>query len=408
MTRSGIIAVGSGLLVLLLAIFLGQRLYGTDPVPVRAIVPTRADVDLTVITTGKVFPKNDFQARANFSGMVELVAVQLGDHVSPGQLLIKMKDPFARQRVIAAKAALQATEVTSQNVHQGGSQDELIGMAADRTRALQEQQSASGGLAAIKQLAERGAASQAEVAAATQRLDTANTILKTINARHEHRFSDADVASWTSRVADARESLEAQKATFANANITSPIGGTAYLVPIRAYDFVSAGADLLHIADLSQVEVRAYFDEPDIGKLHNGQSVTITWEGRPGEAWHGHISRSPLAAMASGSRNVGDCAIAVDDAKGGLLPNTNVTVTVSIDKHPNVLTIPRQSLHMEGNNAFVYRIDSGILRKTPVQVGLMNLTYAEILRGVGPDDRIAVTPGDNGDLKDHLRVSPTS
>lgn len=35
----------------------------------------------------------------------------------------------------------------------------------------------------------------------------------------------------------------------------------------------AAGTDLLHVADLSQIQVRANFEEPDMGKLHVGQAI---------------------------------------------------------------------------------------------------------------------------------------
>src|SRR5205085_1296678 len=82
------------------------------------------------------------------------------------------------------------------------------------------------------------------------------------------------------------------------------------------------------VADLNRIQVRAYFDEPEIGRLAVGQSVKIVWDAKPNQTWHGHISRAPSTVITYGTRNVGECIITVDDARGDLLPNTNVTVTV--------------------------------------------------------------------------------
>ena len=103
-----------------------------------------------------------------------------------------------------------------------------------------------------------------------------------------------------------------------------------------------------------------YFDEPEIGKLAKGQPVRIVWEAKPGKQWHGHILRVPTTIMSyQGTRNVGECISSVDDNDGDMIPNTNVTVTVTEAQRSNVLTIPREALHSEGGRDFVYRIVGG-------------------------------------------------
>src|SRR6185312_4108062 len=134
-----------------------------------------------------------------------------------------------------------------------------------------------------------------------------------------------------------------------------------YSVPVSAYDFVPAGEDLLDLADLNKIQVRAYFDEPEIGKLAVGQAVKIEWAAKPLQVWHGHISIAPTTVITYGTRNVGECLITVDDARGDLLPNTNVTVTVTTSQRFNVLSVPREALHTEGVSDFVYRVVDGKL-----------------------------------------------
>lgn len=395
----GIVFLGAAIIAIAVSVS-----YKADPTEVRVTSATYQDLDRSVSTIGKVVPVNEFQARANFSGMVEKVYVQLGEKVHPGQLLIKMKDPFASSRVLAATVALQSTQVGKQNVQQSGSQEDHIFFAGDRKHAELDQAAAANALATLKQLERSGAASEAEVFAGTQRLEAANATLQTVRERSTNRYSAKDIASWTSRVAQAKSSLDAEKISFANANITSPISGTVYLTPIFAYDFVSTGADLLHVADLNHLQIRAYFDEPDIGKLLVGQAVKITWDGKPDKSWHGHIQHAPLAAMVSGSRNVGECIIAIDDAKGDLMPNTNVSVAVSVQQRANVLTLPREALHTDGPANFVYRVVGTRLLRTPVDVGIVNLSRVEITRGLTPNDIIALHATDNTDLTENLKV----
>jgi HlyD family secretion protein len=169
---------------------------------------------------------------------------------------------------------------------------------------------------------------------------------------------------------------------------------------------VPGGDALLDLADLTRMHVRAYFDEPDIGKLAAGQPVTIVWDAKPHLTWHGHIEMAPTTIETSGTRHVGECLITIDDAKGDLLPNTNVTIKVIVSQLVNVLSIPREALHTQGLNDFVYRVVDGHLKQTPIQVGAngVTVTRVQIASGLNDGDVVAISAPSNVELKDGLEV----
>jgi HlyD family secretion protein len=127
------------------------------------------------------------------------------------------------------------------------------------------------------------------------------------------------------------------------------------------------------------------------------------WDAKPNQTWHGHISRAPSSVITYGTRNVGECLITVDDARGDLLPNTNVVVTVTTSQRFNVLSIPREALHTDGGD-FVYRVVSGKLVRTPIQVGVVNLTRVEIVSGLTDKDTVALNAANNRELCNGLPV----
>jgi len=398
-------AVLAGLVVV---IFIAGLSHRDDEVEVWVTSANYQNIDRLVTTNGTVSPTNEFQARAFWPGIVQKVYVELGDKVKPGQMLVSMKDPFAISRMATANAALQGARVGDENIRNGGSQEDLIGLKGDLAQAKIAQSNAAKSLAALQQLQARGAASTAEVDAAQQKLQTANTTLATLKDKSTERYRPSNVREADARVADAQATLDAAKNQFNNANISSPMAGTVYSVKVVNYDFVPVGADLIRVADLNNVEVRAYFDEPEIGKLAAGQPVEIVWDGKPGRTWHGHIKQAPIAATALGTRSVGECIIAVDDAKEDLLPNTNVTVTATIQRHANVLAIPRGALHADGAANYVYRIVDGKLRWTAVDVGIVNLDRAEITRGLAQNDVVVLNAVDDRELHDGTAVHPAS
>jgi HlyD family secretion protein len=372
---------------------------------VRAINPSYRDIRSEVASTGIVTPANDFPARANFTGLVEKVFVHVGEKVRPGQLLIRMKDQYAIPRLAAARAALDASEMNSDNVQQNGSQEDRIAFAADMSRAQEEQSQAAHALENMEQLQESGSVTQAEVDAATQRLDAANSSVEALQERQTHRYSALDIQSWKAKVNADRASLAAEKISYGNANITTPIAGTVYSLAVNPYDFVNAGTDLLHVADLSHIEVRAEFEEPDMAKISVGDPADVTWDGKPGRVWHGKLAAKPLAVVRSGERSVGKCILSLDDDHGDLPIDTNVSIAVITDEHRNVLTIPREALHSEDAAHFVFRLEGGRLVKTPVQTGLVNAMFAEIVKGLERKDVVALHSMDGEELSEGLRVA---
>lgn len=386
-----------------LAVF-GIRFVTRDVVEVRAAPVTHQNLVSTVPTNGRVEPIEPFQAHAQVPGVVEKIYVHVGDKVKKGDLLLRMQDADAVSRLATARASLSSAQASLQDLKQGGTQEERLSMEADLTRAQQQKDQAEKSLAALQQLQQKGAASSSEVAAAEQRLQTATASLKNIEQRRTNRYSSTDKSKVQAQVNDARAAVSAAQSTYSNANIRTPIDGTVYSIPVTDYDFVNAGEPLLDVADLKRIQVRAYFDEPEIGKLAVGQAVKILWDAKPDQVWHGHISRAPSTVITYGTRNVGECLITVDDAQEDLLPNTNVTVTVTVSQRFNVLSVPREALHTEGASDYVYRIVQGKLVRTPVQVGVLNLTRVEIRSGLSEKDVVALNATSNRDLSNGLAV----
>jgi HlyD family secretion protein len=396
----------SGIVLAVVALgFLAIRMFTRDIVEIRAAAATHQNLLSTVSTNGRVEPVEVFQAHAPGPGVIAKIYVEVGQKVKKGDLLVRMDDAEASSRLATARLALSNAEAAAHDMAQGGTQEERLAIAADLSHAQLQKQQAEKDLASLQQLQQKGAASAGEVASAEQRLQVARTTLDNVQQRQQNRFSPADKNKVQAQLNDARAAVAAAQTTLANVNMRSPIAGTVYSIPVSQYDFVQAGEDLMDVADLTRIQVRAYFDEPEIGKLGVGQAVKIVWEAKPSRTWHGHISRAPTTVITYGTRNVGEAIITVDDAQGDLLPNTNVTVTVTTSQRFNVLSIPREGLHTEGANYFVYRVVQGRLVRTPVGVGATNLTRAEITDGLTENDTIALNAtATSRDLSNGLAV----
>ena len=391
-------------LAVIVLLFVSIRAFTRDIVEVRVAAVNHQNLLSTVSTNGRVEPVEYYQAHAPAAGIVAKIYVEVGQKVKIGDPLVKMDDADAVAKLATAAAALSSAELNHKNIKQNGSQEERLALSVDLSRAEMRQRQAQTDLTALRQLQQKGAASLAEVASAEQRLQEATSALQSIQQRGTERYSAGDLMRAQAQLADAKAGVDAARSSYAAANIRSPQSGTVYSIPVSTYDFVPAGEDLLDVADLNRLLVRAYFDEPEIGKLAVGQAVKIVWDAKANQTWHGHISRAPSTVITYGTRNVGECIITVDDARGDLLPNTNVTVTVTTSQRFNVLSVPREAVHSEGGADYVFRVIGGKLVRTPVQVGVFNLTREEITGGLTEKDTVALNATSNRDLSNGLAV----
>jgi HlyD family secretion protein len=396
---------GSALILVGLAIY-AVRSLTRERISVKTAQVSYQDLVKSFSTNGKVEPTDDFQSHAQAAGQVQDIYVDIGDKVKTGQLLLKMDDKYALANLAHANSTLQAAELAASDIGHGGTQDERNTYAADTSRAKLQRQQDAASLGALQQLQQKGAASAGEVAAAQHRVLVDDTTLHNIELHSTQRYGQADQARAQAELADARAAVAAAQSSYASADIRTPVSGTVYYLPVAQYDYVSLGDDLVSVANLTRLRITAYFDEPDVGNLADGQPVTITWEAKPGMTWHGHIAQTPTTIISYLTRFVGECFITVDDANGVLEPSANVNVTVTTAQDLHVLEVPREALRFDGPNPYVFRIVNNRLVRTPVVLGIVNLTQVEIKHGLAEGDTVALNATTNRDLNNGLEVTP--
>jgi HlyD family secretion protein len=378
------------LIVLVAGVIYSVHMATRSRLPIRVVQVERGNVVSTISTNGIVEPQDNYEAHAPYPGLVKAVYVHEGDKVPAGKLLVAMDDTEARTHLATALAGLRAAQASYDAITKGGSQQERYTLAGDMNRTQADRDQAAQQLATLTKLASQGSASVNEVTAAQQRLDQANASLHLLDQRRQSPFSSADLDHVKAALADAQSAYDAAQKTLSEANVRAPFAGTVYSLPVAATEFVSAGDHLLQMADLTKVQVRAYFDEPEIGELAVGLPIKIVWDARPGRSWQGHISRVPSTVITYTTRHVGAAIVTVDNADGTLLPDTNVTVTVTVSSTSNILSIPREALHSNDGEDFVYLLVGEKLRRAPVKVGVNNLTSIQITSGLQEGQIVAV------------------
>ena len=177
-----------------------------------------------------------------------------------------------------------------------------------------------------------------------------------------------------------------------------------YALPVRQGVYVQAGELLLQEADLSRVLVRAFVDEPDVGRLAPGQKIEVTWDAVPARIWEGTLNAVPSVVKLRGTRNVGETTTIVQNPDFKLLPNVNVGVTIITAEHHHVLTAPREAVHIDDSRAYVFQILEEQLKRRNVETSVSNLTEVEIIKGLSENSIVAVGAMNGKPLRDGMPV----
>ena len=393
-----------GALLLTIAVFFFVRSLTRDRLLVHAAQAQRAPLLSTISTNGRVEPVVNFEVHSPMATTVKAVYAQPGDQVAAGKLLMTLDGVQALAREASAESGVKAAQAALQATIHNGTQQERQTAAADVARARLERNQARQDLAALTRLNSTGAASASEVAAARQRLATAEVNLNALDQNAGNRYSPDEVARARAALADAEANLTAARQVVGQTAVRAPVAGTVYSLDAVRSEYVEEGKLLLQVADLRHERVRAYFDEPEIGQLAVGQKIQIKWDAKPGRIWNGHIERTPVTVINLGTRSVGEVLVKIDDADSGLLPDTNVTVMVTISSQSNALSVPREALRSENGKPYVYKIVKDGLQKTFVTTGAINLTQAAILSGLEEGDQVATGTASGQPLQDGVPI----
>ena len=388
-TQTGRLWLWVGAAVVVVGVFFVARSMLRDKLPVREAQAIREPLVNTVSTNGHVEPEVNYQFYSPMTTTVKAVYAQAGDKVPAGKLLVQLDDSEARARVASAESGVKSAQANLDAAQHNGTQQERQATQADIAREQLELNQAQHDVAALTRLQSDGAASPGEVAAAEQRLETARAGLSASQQSAHSRYSADEVARAQAALTDAQAALYEAEHVESQTRIVAPIAGTVFSMDATPGEYAEQGKLLLQMADLTKERVRAYFDEPDLGRLAVGQKIVIEWDAKPGQEWHGFIERMPVTVVSYNTRTVGEVLVHIDEANSGLLPDTNVTVKVTISTQMDALSVPREALHPVNGRYFVYKVEGNHLLRTEVKTGTFNLTRETILSGLNEGDWVA-------------------
>ena len=386
--------------VVLLASFMSRD----DALPIRAAKVERSDIRSVISTNGKVEPVQNFESHAPIGTTVKKILVKEGEHVRKGQLLVQLNDSEARDQAARAMSQIRNADADVNAVKSGGTQEEVLTTDAELTKARADRDSAQRALDALQRLEQQGAASPGEVRNAKNQLANAETQVKLLEQKQHDRYSQPEVARVQSQKEAAEASYRAAQDILTQLDIRAPFDGVVYSLPVKQGAYVNPGDLVLQEADLSKVLVRAFVDEPDIGRLAGGDKVEVTWDALPGRIWTSAINTIPSAVKLRNTRTVGETTCVVDNSDFRLLPNINVGVTIVSAEHHAVLTVPREAIRLDNSTTYVYQVTNDELVRRDIQTSISNLTSVEVTAGLSDNAVVALNSTNSKPLRNRIAV----
>lgn len=386
------------------------KVSGRQPVAkISAVVPVRQNVVASISSNGKVEPISPFVMRAQLDTFVEKIHVVEGQNVKKGQPLLELNVRDAEAQLAQARAKLLRAQENLRVAKGGGQPADAAQASGALATAVAQRDRLQRTHDALLRLIDQHAATKDELAANDLELAKAQAEVTRLAAMKQQfdRSVTLDSTSAPLAVQQAQSEVAALEGKVRDGHITAPSDGTLYSLPVKTGDYVHLGDLLAEMANLRQVRVRAFIDEPEIGALAPNQPVRITWEALPNRVWVGKTETVPKQVVARGSRSVGELLCTVDNDKLELLPNINVNVRINSKETDNVLAVPRGAVEGEGSKRYVYVVKHGDLGKSKlerreIQVGIADSTNYEIISGLQPGEMVAL-PGDV-ELKDGMAV----
>jgi HlyD family secretion protein len=297
--KKPLITIAVVALLALIGILVRQVAFAREPAAYRLVAVSRGDIKATVSATGTLNAVTTVSVGTQVSGQVSELLVDFNDEVKKGQLLARIDPTLALQAVTDAQANVEKAQA----------------------QALQ----ASRDYWRNHELLDAGLVAR---------------------SAYEQTQSTAEVAR--AGVKSARIALDRAKQNLAYTSIYAPIDGVVVERNVQQGQTVAASLSapqLFLIAnDLSQMEILAQVGESDIAQIKEGQTAEFTVQALPGRTFEGTVKQVRLQSTTQDNVVNYTVVVAVDNARGHLLPGMTARVSFLTKSAENVLVVPNAAL----------------------------------------------------------------
>lgn len=346
-----------------------KKARGTAATEVDLAVVAAQQVQPSILASGVLAFRNEVNLTAEVTAKVRTILIKEGDTVTQGQTLLLLDPELYNNAIEREQASLRQSRIGIER------QRDLVALRQktyERSRALAEQR-----------LIDRA------------RLDEDRNQLDL--ARADLRTSEESLLRAESVLNDAREQR-------AKTEIRSPITGRVVSLPIKVGETAVpstsafAGAQLMKIADTSEIIAELKVDEADIAKIDIGQRAEVFAAAYPDTALKSTVEQIALAPTIEGQGRAYKVTVRlVAPAELKLRSGMSVRSNIFLGDGQRKPAVPVEAVvtEAEGKDAakrYVWLSRDGKAAKVEVQTGVSDDRWETVLKGVAVGDTVIVGP----------------
>ncbi len=324
------------------------------PSPGRMTRVERRTLQSVITASGAIRPQVGANVKVGprVSGLLKRLYVKVGDSVKAGQVLAELEHTDLDATVRDAQAAVNETKAR---------------LDLDRSMLVRR-----------KALEKDGVISPEDLDVASKNVSV----------------DEASLASAESRLALAR-------ITQGYATVAAPISGTVTAISTQEGETVAASFSVptfVTIVDLSRLQVEAYVDEVDIGRVKPGQSAVFTVDAAPSESFGGLVQAVVPQAMVR--NNVVNYIVLLSIEKGRkklLRPEMTASVSIETGERRESLVVPAGAVQYDAQgSAYVTVMEKGKLQKRTISCGAASGPEIPVKEGLAENEEVLLpeAPGE--------------
>ncbi len=190
----------------------------------------------------------------------------------------------------------------------------------------------------------------------------------------------------------ARSTYKAARERFRNTEITTPISGVVAVIEeeISVGNYISRGAVVAQIVDLSKIRIEAAVGEREIALVRAGADVAIYVPAvDPDRPFMGRVKAVAAGAMpGSGSYPV---AVVFDNEQMQVRSGMSARVTIRTTDTDSVILLPSVALIRDNNTVSVFMVRENRVVKRGVTIGRALGNVSEVKSGISEEDTVIVS-----------------
>jgi HlyD family secretion protein len=194
-----------------------------------------------------------------------------------------------------------------------------------------------------------------------------------------------EIAMAELQLINAEAALAVSQSNLEESVILAPMDGTVLAVSAEVGDDVSKS--FITLADLNQLYLEIFLDETDMDKIEVGYEAEVIFDALPDQVFTGHVVQVDPSLYSSGQISTVKGLVKLDEIAtttiDKLLLGMNAAVDVIGGRAEGVALVPVEALRELSLGEYaVFVMEDGELKLRPVEVGLMDFTFAEIKSGL--------------------------